>query len=345
MPATVFTIAERHREHENQLASVGDFTLVADGARDVEGVLADPACTLYCLDPAKQQAIFVETPPSVELHDFPFLYQVQFQHARRVIAIAYDELLVREDAPPAPGIAFLYSVGRCGSTLIGRALNHLPDVVTLAEPDALLYCAEPTPGRDAAELLRTCTRLLCKSGPRKNATSYVIKMRHHGTQLAPALQQVFPASRALFVYRSAIEVVTSALRAFHTLSPTDRDPIPGLTRTWLSTMQQYLTAYRGGVSIRALRYEDLIRARQQLFPAICRFLGFPEPDFAEYEAIFAADSQAGSNLSREKLSRNSIREFGSPQELAEKVRETLAGEPELNRPDVILPGTLTHDER
>lgn len=348
MSAAVFAISDRARAHSNQIASVGDFTLAAaaESSRDAQSVFTDPACTLYCLDLVQQRAIFVTTPPSIDLHASPFLYQAQFQHAQRVIAVPFEEVLAanEDSSAAAPHVAFLYSVGRCGSTLLGRALHALPDVICLAEPDAPIHCIGAPDSKRASELLLACVRLLCKSGPHKRASHFVIKLRHVGIKLGRELQQQYPTSRGLFVYRNATEFVQSALRAFHPLPPSlheyHQDPIRFTTRQWLSVMQHYLTVYRSGATLCALRYEDLLLNPQQTFAAICRHYGLAGVDHEKTAAIFGLDSQAGSNLARENLAHRSIRELGTPQQIEQQVRDTLASHPELNRPDFIAPGAL-----
>lgn len=346
MQAIAFAIADRHREHDNQVVKSGDFTLVQEGACDVRRVLDDPSCTLYCLDPEKRQALFVETPPHLELYDAPFLYQAQFQNARRVFAITYEDLRAATDerADPPAGLGLLYSVGRCGSTLLGRALHALPGVHSLAEPDVLTQCIGAPPD-EAQVLLKSCVRALCRPGGRERAPYYVLKLRHLGIKLGGVFPRVFPDSRALFVYRNAVDMVVSSLRAFHPqLLPYPEyraDPVRFVARQWLSVMQHYLKLHRSGVLIRAVRYEDLIQSPQELFAAICSHYGLAIPAFSAVEAIFSADAQAGSNLSRENLGRTSLREIGTDEEIAQRVRDTLAGHPELSRPDAVVPGTLS----
>lgn len=348
MSATVFVIKGRQREHANQFASVADFSLETEASIDVQSVLEDPLSTLYCLDLAQQRAIFVKTSPSVDLYDAPFLYQAQFQHAERVITVALSDLLAasENDSTAAPDVAFLYSVGRCGSTLLGRALHAIPEVICIAEPEAPIGCALAPAIAEQPELLRACIRWQCKPGTTKRASRYVIKLRHVGIKLGVQLQRVFPDSRALFVYRNAADFVQSSLRAFHPLPPSFRayheDPIRFTAGQWLSVMKQYLSLQRSGATVRAVRYEDLNRAPQQIFAAICSFYGLAA-DRAKTDEILAVDSQAGSNLARENLAHKSILELGSPAVIEQKVRDFLVPHVELDRPDVIVPGMLIED--
>jgi hypothetical protein len=347
---TVFAIAARHRAHPNQLAGARDFTCVSEGELDVGDLLHDARYSLYCVERGRGQAYFVETPPDVDLHGAPFLYQAQFEHAERVVAVSCMDLVrAAGEIPQTPSddLIFIHSVGRAGSTLLRRALCRCPGVLGVSEPDALLQCVGKPPAGGDAELLESCVRILCSGIARAEPRSRcVIKMRSMGIKLGGLLHRLFPAAAALFIYRSATRVVTSSLRAFHPLPPEiveyHEDPVRFLTQHWLSVMQHYLTLYRSGASVRAVRYEDLVEHPHDSLPEICRFLGIACADLVRIDEALAEDAQAGSNVSRERLREKSLREFGGLEEIERKVKDILAGHPELTMPDCVLPGTLAH---
>ena len=91
----------------------------------------------YCLDYLNRHMIFAETPPEIELSARPFYYQAQYEAATRLIAIPYDR--VHEIAARAHGRAanpvFIFSVGRCGSTLMSKMFGRLDATYSLSEPD------------------------------------------------------------------------------------------------------------------------------------------------------------------------------------------------------------------
>lgn len=348
MRGTVLAIAARHRAHPNQLAGARDFTCVAEGEIEVQELLHDVRYSLYCVEPRQGQAFFVETPPGADIHGAPFLYQAQFQHAVRVVAVRCADLVraAGELAAPEDDLVFVHSVGRAGSTLLSRAFHRFPEVLSLSEPDALLQCVGKPPAPDEAELLRSCVRVLCRAGAGTRPSHCVIKMRSMGIKIGGLLHRLFPASRALFIYRSAAPVVTSSLRAFHPLPPEiagyHEDPVRFFTQHWLSVMQHYLTLHRSGVGLRAVRYEDLVERPRELFQEICRAMGIALADVGRADLAFAEDAQAGSNVSRENLRGKSLRELGGLEEIERKVHDVLRDHPELSRPDYILPGTLGH---
>ena len=120
MNTRMLTIAGKRRENPIAFVSLNDFEHHDAGATDPRAVLEQPNTSLYCLDHQNKRAIFVVTSPGVNLSEAPFYYQAQYQHAQSLIAVPYETLheLV-DDVPVDPErMIFIYSVGRCGSTLV-----------------------------------------------------------------------------------------------------------------------------------------------------------------------------------------------------------------------------------
>jgi hypothetical protein len=65
---------------------------ILDDINDATAVVCTPAISLYCIDHTKEQAIFVETAPEVDISLSPFYYQGQYHHARRLFAVCYETL-------------------------------------------------------------------------------------------------------------------------------------------------------------------------------------------------------------------------------------------------------------
>ncbi len=350
MRALRFDIPSRNRTHPNQPPRAADFELAFAGDVDGRAVIDDPSCSLYCLDPAGRRAIFVQTPPDVDLHYEVFLYQAQHRHATRVLTLSYDDFTraAHDRGAPSENIVFLYSVGRCGSTLLSRAFHHFDDVLSLSEPDApmQLLAATSDPTSEASSLLESTVRLLCKPGGRKRPSHYVLKLRAEGTKLATTLHRLFPSSRALFLYRNAVDVVRSYIRAFHPLPAGylgyHDDPIRFFTEFWLSHVNQYRAAHEQGVPIRAYRYEDMLREPHAMLSEIARACGTPLTGLEQAMSAFAEDSQEGSNLARQNVDDKRAFDLGTREQLTARVRAALAkhaDHPSLHDPDVILPGT------
>jgi hypothetical protein len=137
MEARSLIIEERRREAGIALVSPSDFRVRDGGAVDAGIVLRQPNLSLYCLDFENRQALFVETPPECDLSRAPFMYQAQAEAALRLIQVPFEALdrLAEEVAIDPARLILIYSVGRCGSTLVSHAFNEVEGVESLSEPD------------------------------------------------------------------------------------------------------------------------------------------------------------------------------------------------------------------
>lgn len=90
-------------------------------------------------------ATFVECDPDIDLSTaHAFYYSAQYQHARRVIRLPIDEfhkLAAAIGDPPKGRVVYLYSTGRCGSTLLQQILSGFNGVYSISEPDSFTNVA------------------------------------------------------------------------------------------------------------------------------------------------------------------------------------------------------------
>jgi hypothetical protein len=214
MTATVHRILRRRRSPDVAVVDVADFRLSPGAPVEERRLLDDPDLSLYCFDLKARTALFVATPPEVDLTARPFLYQAQFALATEAVTVPLD-LLARlaERATKPRRLAFLYGVGRCGSTLLQRMLRHLPGVTSVSEPDALTQLTELAFADGSGD--DEISRLAALAMPffvRRPMDCLVVKPRSFTFELAPQLRAAFPAARALFMYRDAEAVVASFLQ-------------------------------------------------------------------------------------------------------------------------------------
>ncbi|MEW6378274.1 MAG: hypothetical protein AB1611_01570 [bacterium] len=184
-------------------------------------IISNPDISPYCLDDPGKRVIFVETSPGIDLSKAPFYYQAQFQHAIRLVAVSYEDIhsLARAMGDPFDNLILIYSVGRCGSTLLSRVFNQVPGVVSLSEPDIFTQVVglrNPDGSRDSelSRLLRDCTRILGKPGAGGRKPNLAIKFRSFGIELGDLMHGIFPQARNIFLYRNAEDVIESLIRAF-----------------------------------------------------------------------------------------------------------------------------------
>ena len=372
MSAKVLSIEKKFRASPVLLASLADFTYAEGESLQPQVVIDQPNLSLYCLDEQTRQMIFVETPPEVDLSAAPFYYQAQFEHAYRLIALPYEALhdLAKKHPPQDEALILIYSVGRCGSTLLSQIFNLPDQVLSLSEPDIftqIVLLREPDGSRDQelAELLASCVAVLCKASPQKRPSVWAFKFRAFCIQIADLLYRNHPKAKSLFLYREAESWAHSSVRAFLASGQANEHMMQGfwevmtrfvpllpvymtktstglsatevLTLIWLSIMQRYLSLYKQGLPICATRYEDLVTAPEAVIQALFHYCDLPLPEPARLAQVLAKDSQAGSVLSRARVQQPKA---GLDETELARLRAFLQAEPVINTPDFVMPGTL-----
>lgn len=223
---TLWEIERKNKSNELNIASRQDFQLKTPTSMHEDSIICNPQLSLYCLDDKSKSAVFVETPPEVEISQHSFYYQAQYEHAQRVVTVPYEILnrLAETMDREFHTLVFIYSVGRCGSTLLSRAFAQVNSILSLSEPDVYtqIVAARPSNGTRDAELTRlaqSCTSLLYKSA-RPGQNVFIIKFRSFSIHIADLLFKAFPFARSVFLYRDAETWARSAARAFDIFNPT-----------------------------------------------------------------------------------------------------------------------------
>ncbi|MEV0456684.1 sulfotransferase [Catellatospora methionotrophica] len=311
------------------MAGPDDFHCQDAGPADPEAVLSDPAVSLYCLDHDRRQALFVRTPAGRGPAGAPFFYQAQHEGASSVLNVPYDVLHdLAARAPFEPGrVVLVYSTGRCGSTLVARALAEFGGLAAVSEPDVLtqlvmLAAAGRCDVRERDRLAGSCLRLLSLAG---RGRPVVVKPRSFAVELAAALQTQLPEARPVFLYREPVAWAHSVARAFDGYDPAlVRDEaavqdrlgllIPMLAAhrarkgrllstaeimacQWVSQLERALELRHRGVPLFVVRYEQLVADPQATLGALFGFCGLPAPD--RLDGFLGRDSQEGTTLSRQ----------------------------------------------
>jgi hypothetical protein len=194
--------------------------------------ILDPDVSPYCFDFDARELLCVSTPA---IAGATFYYQAQRQSARSVIKVPYDEL-------PRPAIspALIFSVGRCGSTVLVKALAAA-GVEAVSEAD--YFTQAVVLGRNAPGLqdaIARATALL-------RAT--VIKLRAECSNAPLLIAGAFPAPRIVFIVREATAWADSVRRV-------SRQPDPAATATMLRGFLDGLATLAERYDVRICHYED-----------------------------------------------------------------------------------------
>jgi hypothetical protein len=370
MPATVHDILSRSRDGMAQTSRIEDFTLAPGQPFDANEIATNPKISLYCLNDAQRQAVFVELPDDVDISQAPFAYAVQHEHAQRAFTVPYETFHQLPGFIP-DHLILVHNIGRCGSTLLHHIFNALDSVVSLSEPDAFASIIpmrqdEKNTQADLVAMLQSTMRMTFKSWP--GLQTGVVKFRLQGMQLTELMLHAFPQATHLFMYRSAVGWAASIHRlASRYQAPPDfsRDQTIGilyeffglrgpeaealiapdkqtltmvelLTVEWLYMMQMYLNLREQGIT--GLRYEDLNQHGRTVIDALFRQCHLPEAAVETALEVMAHDSQEGTALARDNDASGNRQSLSAEQ--LEQINAILRQHPTIHTPDYVVPGTL-----
>jgi hypothetical protein len=372
MSAAVHAILSRARDRMGQTSRIEDFVLALGEPFDANEIATNPHISLYCLNDAQRQAVFVELPPGVDVSQAPFAYAVQHEQALRVFTVPYEMFHQLPGRIP-DHLILVHNIGRCGSTLLHHIFNALDSVVSLSELDAFACIIpmrqdENARDDDLIAMLQSTTRMTFKSWPQ--VQTGVVKFRLQGIQLTHLKIAAFPQAQHLFMYRSAAGWVASIYRLasrtqvlpdfsreqalgilwefFGLRRPEAEAQFPPemetitlvelLATEWLYMMQRYLTLREQGAPLLGLRYEDLNQHPRPVIEALFRHCHLPESGIDTALEAMARDSQEGTSLARESDSSGNRQTLGAEQ--IEQINTILRQHPIIQTPDYVLPGTL-----
>lgn len=211
------------------VAGLGNFALGEGIAIDFRDIWNRHLTELspFCIDIKHNQVVFVRVPSNVDLTTSPFYYHAQRQHAIKIYSLAFEQFYELAEGldDEAENVGFLFSTGRCGSTLLGKLLELSPQVTAISEPDIYTQAVlSELPQDEAAKIIRYTTRVLSTIHRRRTppASFVFIKLRSQCVYRGDVFRRADDRYRNLFLYRNAIDVVNS----FYSL-------LPGWVRTVL----------------------------------------------------------------------------------------------------------------
>ncbi len=220
MISKILHIQSKNRTPTDLIAKLEDFEYVEGEAINPQTIINKSNVSLYCLDPQKQRAIFVETPLDIDISQPPFFYQAQYEYAQRLFAVPFKELRqLARSIEPIKEIIIIYSVGRCGSTLLSKVFNQVDSVLSLSEPDVFsqlvgMRCSDGSNDDRITELLGFCLAFLRKKMGRQEYLFCAIKLRSFCIHLGDLINLLVPYAKVIFLYRNAEDTVKSYMRAF-----------------------------------------------------------------------------------------------------------------------------------
>ena len=308
---------------------LNDFQFCEQGTVNPSFIINNPAVSLYSLDDASRQAIFVELPDEICLTESAYVYETQFQHAIRLYAVPYDTFnLLAEQLPYVKQPVFIHATGLCGSRLLHKVLTRSQAVVGLSQTDVfsvLNRIRQQAPQNRDLELRRlakSSMRFLFKNEHGPGIQVHLIKCRGQVMQSMDLLQSAFPQARNLFLYREALGYVNSGMRIFleqlphhagfkawqqyynnvwgadltHMEAYLDQpdaplDKVSRLTLDWMTAMEGYVAQAEKGIPAHMLSYRRLIMDRTEALAEIFSYCGLPKDHMADALLAYDPDSR------------------------------------------------------
>ena len=268
----------RRIESRTSFSQPADFELET-GKPVATSRMLDADVSPYCFDFAERKVFCVSTP---DIGGATFFYQAQRQHASSVIKVPFEVL---PEALRSP--ALIFSIGRCGSTLLHRAFDAA-GVRTVSEPDYFTQAALAQPRDDALQdVIGRTTQLLPYA---------VIKLRAECNHAPLLLAGGFRAPKVMFILRDAIDWAASVRR----LAPEMDDPVR--VATLLHGLLGGLDVLTQRYDVRICYYEDFRSLTASYVNALLAWIGSDarlRP--ARAAEVASKDAQEGSVVSRASL--------------------------------------------
>ncbi len=285
--ATVLGIAARRKAGAVSPARLADFTTRPLRPGEAEGLAFSP----YAIDPEGAQVVEVGVPAGSPPATRPFYYLDQFHEAQALRLTPAADYAEAIGLPGSRRRVFVFSVGRCGSTLVAKVFAAA-GIASVSEPDVLLDLGTPRVvqalGLGAAPTDRLYAACLAALEARfGDPPRLAVKFRAQGSA-QPHLRRVhrlFPDARFVVLFREPAAWARSCAETFGFSAETLR---------WLFEANlkaaEYLMEREADLQI--VRYEEVTRDPALLLAGL---LPGPErPDLAQaLAATLGTDSQDG----------------------------------------------------
>jgi hypothetical protein len=280
---TIAPVLQARRTERIAISTPGDFRLGPSRLFVSAGPLLP-----YCIDFLRRRALYVGGVDLREAQAAPFYYLHLRRTARCVVSVPWGQGALHGDARAAP--IFLFSPGRCGSTLLSRILFaggianvSEPDFYTQATMAAAVSPFNPWRGRIASVASNMGRDLASALG-----AGPVVKLRAESCRAPQSL--VDPRERrTLFMTRGFEGWANSNVRAFGNDAA--------------KTVGKYMRALachawlRANTDCHVVRYEDISADRAAALGALGRFLGQALSGDA-VNSVMHEDSQAGTPVAQ-----------------------------------------------
>ena len=360
--ACVCKIWARHKTAANiEMSNKEDFIYILEKFAHPNIILSDNI-SLYSVN--EVEAVFVDC-GVVDVFDSAhdaFVYNTQFRMATKIIILPVESFHRIAKDIPLPNIPMIHLAnhGRCGSTLMSKLFEAMPNSLSISEANSFTDLAGLSRkghlGFDTLQKLCYST-ILCtiKHANARNSELVFFKCQNIAVYVTDIMIDVVPCIKHIYMYRqplpfvrsyeklfagSGIDMVTDVkllkywcgmghnkiLKGSPIYSPcflTELNKFTRLGMFWVTAAAAFNNLVANGYLIKSLKYEDLLENPKSVLLAIFNYAGIPVSNLPDIENVMSKDSQAGNAYSSRSIDKKILEASYTP--ITEKLKAEVDG--------------------
>ena len=336
----------------------------------------DFVCTLQCLTHPniilsdnislysvnEVEAVFVDC-GVVDVFDSAhdaFVYNTQFRMATKIIILPVESFHRIAKDIPLPNIPMIHLAnhGRCGSTLMCKLFEAMPNTLSISETLPFSTLANLSrKGHIGYEKISKLfySTIMCtvKHASIRNSEVLLLKCQNVGVYVTDIMIDVVPQIKHIYMYRQPVPFVRSYEKIFaingikisvkalklwcglgHNRSLKCSPVYPSyflkelngfgkFSLVWITAAAVFNNLVTNGYRIKSLKYEDLLENPKSVLLAIFNYAGIPVTKLPNIENVMSRDSQAGHTFSSRSFDKKILEASYTP--ITEKLKAEVDG--------------------
>ncbi|MEX0328503.1 MAG: hypothetical protein AB3N07_07235 [Ruegeria sp.] len=248
---------------------------------------------IHHIDAENAEVFWCRVNNSSSLLKHAFYYQGIRENAIEGYSVSFDNLNAWQRPLDARPI-FVFSIGRCGSTLFAKVCD-VAGLMTWSEPDAFTNLATDPRLNKTPKQFRMLSRValvdLADKAKAAGKSNFGIKLRAPATAICEDLCGHHPNSVCYFMVREPI----SWARSWHRLWGSK--PVR-LANSLSQKVEEVRLAKSRGLNVQILTYEALIEDPETQVRKIARHANAPEVDMNKLNTVLETDAQKSTTVGR-----------------------------------------------
>ena len=358
--ASIYRIIWRYKTNDNyEFSNKNDFITVFEKF-DHPSIVLDERYSLYTV--TKNEAVFVDcVDTDIFDKEKAFVYDTQFQNASKLILmpISSFHLVAKQISFPKIPVAHLPNHGRCGSTLLTKVFDALPDALSISEFNGFTELAEMSlkngnqDFEKIKQLFKSVTMMTLKHANSRKSSCVLIKCQSSVLFITEIMIECFPKIKQVYMYRQPLGFVQSyeKLQFVNNWDPLSTkmclywggigkhrlmksitssmdinsiDQLSSFSRwaiIWVSSTAAYKKIVAKGLKIKSLKFEHMLNDPNTTFNKLFDYLEIPLDQMPNLEKIFSIDSQSGTPFSSRGTDKEKLKNSLTPitKELKEEI--------------------------